>query len=275
MTRSAEPAPDGDPSVSAIQFRAGLYTLMVLRVGDPKDQAFFTQLLRKVAQAPNFYRHAPIVLDLQDLADAPPFNMAELVRRLRQHQLVPIGVQNGTAEQNKTAINAGLSVLPEGREPSRTANEQQAPAAKAPAEPRAQARDGATANASKPAADAVAETGAAASGDGAGTRLVTQPVRSGQQVYADRGDLVVLASISHGAELLAQGHIHVYGTLRGRAVAGATGNTDARIFCHSLEAELVAIAGYYCVREDMGEDVIGKPVQIRLVGNRITIEPLA
>jgi septum site-determining protein MinC len=105
--------------------------------------------------------------------------------------------------------------------------------------------------------------------------VITQPVRSGRQVYAHQGDLVVLATASPGAELLADGHIHVYGPLRGRALAGVSGDTRARIFCRSLEAELVSVAGYWRVRDDIPEDLIGKPVQIFLEDERVMIEPLS
>lgn len=223
-------------------FRGGLFTLMVLRVADPKDQDFFTAIMERVAQAPNFFRHVPIVLDLADLTSAPPFNIAELVRRLRQHGLVPFAVQNGTAEQNAAAVNAGLALVPEGHEPP------------------ARAREGkARAEAVRAAAPAL---------------VISQPIRSGRQVYAEGGDLIVLGAISPGAELLADGHIHVYGPLRGRAHAGVAGNRQARIFCRSLEAELVSIAGFWRVRDDMPEDLIGKPSQLRLDGERLVIEPL-
>ncbi len=89
------------------------------------------------------------------------------------------------------------------------------------------------------------------------------------------GDLVVMSSISPGAELLADGHIHIYGALRGRALAGVSGDATARIFCRSLEAELVSVAGYWRVREDIPEAIIGKPAQIFLDSERIVIEPLA
>jgi septum site-determining protein MinC len=113
------------------------------------------------------------------------------------------------------------------------------------------------------------------SGTGSPARLLTQPVRSGRQVYAHGGDLVVMSSISPGAELLADGHIHVYGALRGRALAGVSGDTTARIFCRSLEAELVSVAGFWRVRENIPETLIGKPAQVFLEGDRIAIEPLA
>src|SRR5512134_2194276 len=249
---SATKAKSIEPSSYPFQLRGGAYTLLVLRLNDPKDPVLFQALADKIAQAPNFFRHGPVVIDLQDLADAPPFNIAELSRRLRQHWLVPIGVQNGTEEQNKAAINAGLSVFPDGHETPIKAELWPAPVNEAPG------------NAAEPNV-----------ASGMHSRLITHTVRSGQQVYAHRGDLVVLASISPGAELLADGHIHVYGTLRGRAVAGVSGDTDARIFCHSLEAELISVAGFWRVRDDIPEQLIGKPAQIFLDRERVEIEPLS
>ena len=105
-------------------------------------------------------------------------------------------------------------------------------------------------------------------------RLVTTPVRSGTQIYARGTDLVVTASVSPGAELVADGNIHVYGPLRGRALAGASGDMDARIFCSRLEAELVSIAGRYLVSEQLPAEQQGFPVQIALVDDRLTITPI-
>ena len=107
----------------------------------------------------------------------------------------------------------------------------------------------------------------------AATRLVTEPVRSGQQIYA-KGDLIVVGSVSHGAELLAEGNIHVYGPLRGRALAGLRDNPAARIFCRSLEAELISIAGYYRLAEDLEPAQRGQPVQIHLDGENLHVLPL-
>ena len=270
---SATQAKTIERSSPPFQLRGGAYTLLVLRLNDPKDPALFQALADKIAQAPNFFRHAPVVIDLQNLADAPPFNMAELGRRLRQHQLVPIGVQNGTEEQNRAAVNAGWSLFPEGRQaPMRegapSARPVEAPASAGAAKP----ADAVEAAEEKPA-PADPEAGEAMHGVTA--RLITQPVRSGRQVYAHGGDLVVMASIGAVAELLADGHIHVYGALRGRAVAGVSGDREARIFCRSLEAELVSIAGYWRVRDDIPDALIGKPAQVFLDGERIAIEPLA
>ncbi len=104
------------------------------------------------------------------------------------------------------------------------------------------------------------------------SRLITQPVRSGTQIYARGADLVVTAPVSAGAEIMADGNIHVYAALRGRALAGAGGDAEARIFCSRLEAELVSIAGHYLVSDQIPPEHRGSPVQIALVDDRLTIE---
>jgi septum site-determining protein MinC len=104
------------------------------------------------------------------------------------------------------------------------------------------------------------------------SRLITQPVRSGTQIYARDADLVVTAPVSAGAEIMADGNIHVYAALRGRALAGAGGDVEARIFCSRLEAELVSIAGNYLVSDQIPPEYRGLPVQIALVDDRLTIE---
>ena len=161
-------APKDDEQVP-VQIRGGMVTSIILRIRDPKSQKVYTMLADRIAQAPNFFRHAPVVLDLQDLADAPPFNIAELGRRLRQHSLVPIGVQNGTEEQNLAAVNAGFSLVGTGAAGS--------------AIPREGRRERAETNAE----DVEADTPSRAS-----TKVITRPVRSGQQAYARGGDLIVL-----------------------------------------------------------------------------------
>jgi septum site-determining protein MinC len=253
-TATASIAPARRQQRRPAPLRGGSFTLLVLRPIDPKDEVMYAGLADKVAQAPSFFRHAPLVIDLGDLAEAPPINMAELGRRLRQHWFVPVGVQNGTPEQNRAAINAGFSILREGcAAPLSLDIESSVTTVQAPA-------NGAR--------------GALAAATGGKSKVVTQPVRSGQQVYAQQGDLILLSSISPGAELVADGHIHVYGPLRGRALAGVSGDASARIFCRSLEAELVSVAGFWRVREDLPEALIGKPVQIFLDGETVMIEPI-
>ena len=230
MTEADTPAP--------FRLRGGFYTLIVLELIDPDDLSLYGQLRDTMAQAPDFYRNAPLVVDLQHLAEAR-INFAELVRRLRQCQFVPVGVQNGTADQNMAAVAAGLSVV----------------------------------NAGGPAAPPRPQAKAQGDRKSSETLVVTEPVRSGQQIYS-RGDLVVLAPVSPGAELLAEGHIHVYSTLRGRALAGLQGDTEARIFCRALDPELVAVAGIWQIRDNLDETLIGRPVQIHLDGETLRFEPL-
>ncbi len=276
--------------VQPFKLRGGSFTLLVLQLIDLKNPNFFQWLLDKISQAPNFYRHAPVVLDLQGLADSGPFNFAELGRRLRQHKLVPVGVQNGTEEQNQGAVNAGMSIFPMWRasqsieQPAAEVPTGVKPTEAKPAEPsptestptEAKPAEAEPTEAKPPQVSPTEGKPAARSGGGEiGAKLVTEPIRSGRQVYAREGDLVVLTTVSAGAELLADGHIHVYGALRGRALAGVAGDASARIFCRSLQAELVSIAGHWLVREDMDDHLIGRAVQIYLNGDLLVIEPMS
>lgn len=258
------PAAAGPRPAAALHLRGGSFTMLVLRVADPKDAGMFAAIADKVGQAPNFFRGAPVVVDLAEMRDKPPFNIAELGRRLRQHQLILVGVQNGNDEQNRAAINAGLCLFPEGR---KTALEPPPAAAAGRSPPPQPLPPMAGAAAAVPAPAGSAQPGKAA-------RVLSHGVRSGQQIYTP-GDLVVMGSVSPGAELLADGHIHVYGSLRGRALAGVSGDHGARIFCRSLEAELVSVAGVWRVRDNIADDVIGRPAQVSLTGETLMIEPMA
>jgi septum site-determining protein MinC len=208
-----------------------------------RDAAFAYELARQVERSPRFFQSAPVVLDLKGadgFTDATEF--ARAGELLREHTLALVGVQNAEPGQLVAAAAAGLaSFAPSAPQPGRRTPP--AAAAAAPAEP-------------PPRASA---------------RLVTTPVRSGTQIYARGTDLIVTASVSPGAELVADGNIHVYGPLRGRALAGASGDTGARIFCSRLEAELVSIAGRYLVSEQLPAEQRGFPAQIALVDDQLTI----
>lgn len=104
--------------------------------------------------------------------------------------------------------------------------------------------------------------------------LVEKPVRSGQQIYAKGRDLIVLAPVGPGAEVIADGNVHIYAPLRGRALAGVMGNENARIFCKELRADLISVAGFYQVSEDLPEDLLGRQVQVRLVGHQLLVEAI-
>jgi len=233
--------------------QGALFTVMVVRAGMLRDPAFTHELGQQVERSPRFFQDAPVVLDLKGadgFTSAPEYREAREL--LHEHTLALVGVQNAEPAQLAAATAAGLasfapSATQSGRRPARGAA---APSSTATPEP--------------PAA-APPETPRTTA------RLVTTPVRSGTQVYARGTDLVVTAAVSPGAELVADGNIHVYGPLRGRALAGANGDTSARIFCSRLEAELVSIAGRYLVSEQLPAEQLGSPVQIALVDDRLTI----
>lgn len=243
-----------------LQVRGRSFTAVVVRLEGGADKGFFEALEVLMRQAPHFFVNAPLVLDLEKAVglDAKA-DFVKLARQLRARRLTPVGIQGATPEQGAAAFGAGLVMLPSGRD---------APLERAGKVPAADPAAAASEPQPAPAAEAAPEPQPAAS------LLVTEPVRSGQRIFADRGDLVVLASVSPGAELIALGNIHVYGPLRGRALAGVNGDRAARIFCQSLEAELVAIAGLYRTSEDLPAAVRGQRVQAFLEDDALQIEPL-
>jgi septum site-determining protein MinC len=181
----------------------------------------------------------PVAIDFSQLADET-IDVAALVALLRRYKMRPIAAKGGSAALMQAAQAAGL----------------------------AEAADTSRAEPEPP-------TLTEALLPPPGTLVVDKPLRSGQQVYARGGDLVVLAVVSFGAEVIADGSIHVYAPLRGRAVAGAKGNTEARIYTTCLEAQLLSIAGTYRTTETpLAQDVLAKPAQVRLDGERLVIEPL-
>lgn len=243
------------------QLRGQAMTMMVLKLFNPADPRFFEQLSAKIGQAPNFFRHAPVVLDLTDTPGAT-VDFRQLIPGLRKLGLLPVGIQGGPVDIQSAAANAGLGVFRASRPDKQKQTSLDIP------------QPGSEATPAQPRQQPVAPSPVISDEGGATGLIVTEPVRSGRQVYAARGDLVVMAPVSAGAELLADGNIHVYGTLRGRALAGLSGDTNARIFCHSLEAELISIAGLYRVAEDIEPGARGKPVQVFREDNFLRIRPL-
>jgi septum site-determining protein MinC len=217
--------------------QGALFTVMVVRAAMLRDPAFERELAQQIERSPRFFQNAPVVLDLRGVENFTESDeFATLKIKLRELTLSLVGVQNAQPAQLEAAAGAELaSFPPTGSNPTRTIEA----AAPPPAALKA--------------------------------RLVTQPVRSGTQIYARGSDLIVTATVSPGAELVADGNIHVYGVLRGRALAGAAGDSGARIFCTRLEAELISIAGHYLVSEQLPADMQGFPVQIALVDEQLTI----
>jgi len=244
-------APQGQAEQPAFELRATTFTLPTLRLFGADLGELSRFLETKIAQAPEFFRNAPVVVDLGQLPDVA-LDFPLLVGLLRGLGLLPIGVRGGSEQHRETARLMDLAVLAQG------------------------SRGPAAAAATRPAVAPVAEKPASPAplAPGAAGKVVTRPVRSGQRLYAQGGDLVVLAPVSAGAELMADGHIHVYGPLRGRALAGVKGNADARIFCQDLRAELISVAGHYRVSENLDPALAGRPVQVRLQDGRLITEAL-
>ena len=229
--------------------QGAVFTIMVVRAGLLRDPAFERDLAEQIGRSPRFFLNAPVVLDLKGADEfAAAADFAEARDTLRRHTLTLVGVQNAEPAQVEAAAAAGLaSFAPNAVQPHRR---------RPPPEPSTLVEPAASQPRGAPAGRA---------------RLVTQPVRSGTQIYARGADLVVTAAVSPGAEIMADGNIHVYGALRGRALAGAGGDVEARIFCDRFEAELVSIAGHYLVSEQMPAAERGLRVQVALVDERLTI----
>jgi len=247
-------APQGQAEPPAFELRATTFTLPTLRLFGADLRALSRFLEDKIEQAPEFFRNAPVVVDLSQLPDVA-LDFPLLVGLLRGLGLLPIGVRGGSEQHRETARLMDLAVLAQG--------------GRGPAVAPTREEPGAPPAASQPAAAQVAPARGVTGG-----KVVTRPVRSGQRVYAQGGDLVVLAPVSAGAELMADGHIHVYGPLRGRALAGVKGDAEARIFCQDLRAELISVAGHYRVSENLDPALAGRPVQVRLQDGRLITEAL-
>lgn len=223
-------------------------------------QAFGAELAQRLADDPGFFDNDPVLIDLAPVREAvDPIDFAAIQALLRAHHTQPVAVRGGNPAQMQAAHAVGLIAAPEAA-PHRADH--------AP-ESREVVRE--VVHEVVHEVEVVREVPVAAPG----TVVIDKPLRSGQQVYARGADLVVMAVVSFGAEVIADGNIHVYAPLRGRAIAGARGNAEARIFTTCLEPQLVSIAGIYRTSEvALPAAVLGKPAQVRLDGEKLLIEPL-
>ncbi|MBL8275657.1 MAG: septum site-determining protein MinC [Pelomonas sp.] len=214
-----------------------------------------TAVPRAASASPATEGQAPLALD-----GPAPVDLRGIVQLLRDSQLQPVAVAGATPEELALAHELGLADA---------ADEPVAERAAAPSEP---VREVVREVVREIVVEKFIEKPAAP----APTMVVDKPLRSGQRVYAKGGDLVVLALVNHGAEVIADGSVHVYAPLRGKAIAGARGDTSARIYAHSLEAELLSIAGIYRTTENpLPADVAGKPAQVLLDGEKLLMQPLS
>ncbi|MFR0688567.1 septum site-determining protein MinC [Enterobacterales bacterium AE_CKDN230030158-1A_HGKHYDSX7] len=300
---------DHDP---VFQLKGSMLAVTVLELAHNDLPRLDRQLADKVAQAPNFFRDTPLVLALDKLPDGEgQLDLQGVLDICRRHGLRTLAIRASREEDIRLATMFDIPVLPpsgssreravepkdalpqvtgaapvrrpRGEKLSEKVVEQAAGSAQAekPAAPEKEAQPAEAAASQAPAGE---ETAPQAAPEKPAeppapvvrpTKLVTTPVRGGVQIYAAGGDLIVLAPVSPGAELLADGNIHVYGPMRGRALAGVKGDTSARIFCQQLAAELVSIAGNYKVAEDLRRSPQwGQAVHVSLSGDVLNITRL-
>jgi len=236
------------------ELKSSSLTVPVLKLFDSDIELIASELAQHIEQAPGMFHNAPIVIDLSAINEAGiSVDLPLMVGLVRGLGMLPVGFQSANEAQQQSAELLEMAVLGRGSGSSATPKKRKPAPQQTEAAPNKQV---------KPATTTAKST------------LITRPVRSGQRIYARGADLVIIAAVSSGAEIYADGNIHVYGALRGRAMAGVNGNKEARIFCHKLEAELISIAGRYKVSENLTRHHWGEAVQISLKENSLLIEPL-
>ncbi|MBW8824158.1 MAG: septum site-determining protein MinC [Xanthomonadales bacterium] len=240
--------------------QVGIANLRIRRFDVPR---LGDEMRERVQRAPALFRRAAVIVDFGGLTTLPSVDDARaLLAALREAGVIPVALAYGTSENDKLAEALDLPTLAKFRaQYERTGGD----AAPAPAPVAAAAPESRAAATPAPAAAAIAADPGL---------VLTAPVRSGQQVYAEQRDLTVVGTVGAGAEVMADGSVHIYGSLRGRALAGAQGNTQARIFCQEFHAELVAVAGHYIVADEAPAHLIGKPVQVWLDHETLRIAAL-
>ncbi len=255
---ASTPRPDLE---QAGELKIGQVGIANLRVRTLDVDRLGAEMAERVARAPKLFARAAVVVDFGSLSRCPDADAARrLLRALSDAGVHPVALAFGTTEIERLSIELGLPLLAKFRaqydaeRAGASAAPAPAPAAAAPEAPPAAAPE-----TPRPAAAGTAQVHA-------------QPVRSGQQVYAAGRDLVLCAPVGAGAEVIADGSIHVYGALRGRALAGAQGDASARIYCREFNAELVAIAGQYRLMEDIPARLAGRPVQVWLEDGKLRLD---
>lgn len=239
----------------AFKLKGRLYTLTVLCVLDADENNFGAYLTEVIAKAPRMFEKTPVILDFSEVQH-DSIDLQRLCFQLRERGIIPVAVQGADASLQISATANGLALIGASSGSS------------------SRACEGSSDFSTMPSAgdDHNVVSGRESLPEAYQSKMITTPIRSGQQIVAKGGELVVIASVGHGAELLSSGNIHVYGALRGRALAGIDGNKQARIFCNLLDAELVSIAGFYRLRDAI-EPPPG-PCQIFLKNDHIVIEAI-
>lgn len=240
------------------QLKGTAITLVVLAISRYNATGLREQLKEKIEQAPQFFESSPLLINLDKLENPDELKKPQsLVKDCRELGLQPIGF-SGVPELLQAAVmSTGLPILPTPNERALKIPKTASPEVKV-----------------ERVVETVIEHIVEEKLVQRQSKVITRPIRSGQQIYAEGADLIVLSQVSEGAEVLADGHIHIYGTLRGRALAGVKGDESARIFCQQLEAELVSIAGNFMLQDSLPKNLHKKAAQISLQGDKVLVEGL-
>jgi septum site-determining protein MinC len=244
-------------ATSAFDLKSASLTLVAFLLKTGNLRSLAQAMTERYGDTPDFFNRDPVVIDLTHLASLDvKIDFDALIKLLISFKLNPVAVRGGTQAQIAAALKAGLSEAPDSHAaPARTETVIQEVIKEVVREVRVEV----------PVEVPVTVA----------TMVIDKPLRSGQQVYAKGGDLIVMAAVNNGAEVIADGSIHIYAPLRGKAIAGAKGNTDARIYTTCLAPELISIAGTYRTTENpLPANVLGKPAQVRLDGDRLVFEPI-
>lgn len=224
----------------AFTIKGSLFTISSIRLFTTDINAFSLQLKETLELSPTFFNKAPILVDLQAIADSTAhLDLLQIYSILRSNDFIPIGIVGGNNQQQQYATDNGLAVF---------ASNQAKPTLKSNA----------------PVPNNICNS----------AQIIDHPVRSGQQIYATNQDLIITSTVNPGAEVIADGNIHIYGALNGKAIAGAKGNKNARIFCAKLAAELVSIAGVYKLNDGLQLPIAHGMIQIMLAGEQLQIRTI-
>lgn len=248
-----------------LEFKSSTFFAPILIIFTNDMAAIEHSLHEKIKLAPDFFRDSPLIIDFRELNKLNQMtDFEQLIQLLRRTGFFPVGIRGGNEQQNKQA-RAMFIPIDTVRELGHSITVGEPSKQEAAHQPVAQPEVVPAKEAVSPAAIPPVPTAAT---------LISHPIRSGQRIYAS-GDLIILSQVSAGAEIMAEGNIHVYNTLRGRALAGVHGNTAARIFCFDMQAELISIAGDYKTSEDLGKQTYKGPVQIYLQNHALIIKEIA
>lgn len=224
----------------SFELKGSLFPLSVLYCQDFSVAALRSQLQQKLAQAPGFFLQAPVVINVENASQIPDF--IAIKQLFIELQLVLVGVCGASSELKKAAHQAGLAALQLSKntkaEPAKTVAP--APAPVVPVE----------------------------------NKLIEQNIRSGQQIYVKGADLIIKGTVGAGAEVIADGNIHIYGSLRGKAIAGASGDSSKKIYCYNMQPELISIAGNYWLSESLQGEFWGKSACISLQDGQLVLAEL-